>query len=354
MVVERPEVSAVRVKPHTKRPLIFRLELATMVNFQCAHCERTYKYRGGLARHMETKQPTLPIEPNVRGAGRSTGSIQYRCYQCDGNFSKRCHLDRHIRQIHGSQSFNCTLCGKACTRSINLEMHMRTCTGAAVAAVSSTQAHRGGTASSTPARSFTVCRRRRALGGAVEFHSVNMNAANQLVALEDAVLSLESTMTAYHRRHQAYKFQVAVDVMFHKAVDTTVVTQPPVTLRATMAAVYPVDVPQLVETAAHLLELIEVYEHNGSGWVFSNFVSLELSLWHLDPLRASAFVPLPKWIRDKHAVTNIVGTGDDCFKWAVLAALHPVTDHSNRMEDYLQYVNLYGFSSLSFPVPCLQ
>ena len=43
---------------------------------------------------------------------------------------------------------------------------------------------------------------------------------------------------------------------------------------------------------------------------------MELSLWYLDPLRASAFVTLPKWIRDKRAVTNIIGTGDDCFKLA--------------------------------------
>ena len=139
--------------------------------------------------------------------------------------------------------------------------------------------------------------------------------------------------------------------MFHKAVDPTVVTQPPVTLRTTMAAVYPDGSPQLTGTSAHLLELIEVYEHNGSGWVFFGFVSLQLTLWHLDPLRASAFVPLSKWVKDKHAATNIVGTGDDCFKWTVLAALHPVTDHSNRMDNYLPYVNLCDFSSLSFPVP---
>ena len=42
-----------------------------------------------------------------------------------------------------------------------------------------------------------------------------------------------------------------------------------------------------------LLNFIDVYEHNGPGWVFSKFVSLQLSLWHLDPLRTSAFVPLP-------------------------------------------------------------
>ena len=179
---------------------------------------------------------------------------------------------------------------------------------------------------------FTVRRRRRAFGGAAEVHSVDMEERNQLAALGDDVLSLEPTMVAYQRRHRAYKFQVALDVIFHKAVDPAIVTQPPVTLMCNMAAVYTGDSPQLEETAARLLELIEVYEHNGSGWVFSNFVPLQLTLYHLDPLRASAFVPLPKWIRDKRAVTNIIGTGDDCFKWAVLAGLHPVdTNCPNRM-----------------------
>ena len=113
--------------------------------------------------------------------------------------------------------------------------------------------------------SFAVRSKRKALGGAVEVHTVDMSEADQLATLEEA---LEPTMTAYHQRHHAYKFQVAVNVVFHKAVDPAVVTQPPVTVRPRMAAVYANEVPQLVETAQHLLELIEVYEHNGSGWVF--------------------------------------------------------------------------------------
>ena len=91
---------------------------------------------------------------------------------------------------------------------------------------------------------------------------------------------------------------------FTEAVDPTILTDPPVTLRTTMVAVYAADVHQLVETSRNILELLDVYEQNGSGWVFSNFVSMELTLWHLAPLRASAFVPLPHWIRDKHAVTR--------------------------------------------------
>ena len=99
---------------------------------------------------------------------------------------------------------------------------MRTCTG------SSTPAHRGGvascsstqTASTPPHRggaAFVVQRKRKALGGAVEVHSVDMNATNQLVALEDAVVALEPTMAAYQQRHHAYKYQNAVNVIFHRS-----------------------------------------------------------------------------------------------------------------------------------------
>ena len=66
-----------------------------------------------------------------------------------------------------------------------------------------------------------------------------------------------------------------------------------------MVAVYADAVPPLGDVNCQLLNLIEVYEHNGSGWVFSNFASRQLTLWHLDPLRASAFVPLPRWIQAK-------------------------------------------------------
>ena len=124
------------------------------------------------------------FQTNSRGAGK-----KYKWYHRGGEFTKRCNLDRHIRQLH-AQSFTCQDCGKECTRSKNLEMHMRTCTG------SSTPAHRGGAA-------FIVQRKRRALGGAVEVHSVDMDAANQMVALEDAIVALGPTMVAYQRRHHA-------------------------------------------------------------------------------------------------------------------------------------------------------
>ena len=98
------------------------------------------------------------------------------------------------------------------------------------------------------------------------------------------------------------------------------------------------------------MNFIEGYKLTGSGWVFSHFAALKLTLWHLDPLRTSAFVPLPHWIRDQKAVVNVTGTGDDCFKWAVLAGMHPVCAHSDCMSAYQDHVSKYAFSSLCFPV----
>ena len=109
-------------------------------------------------------------------------------------------------------------------------MHLRTCTGASTSSSSTappTPAHRGG-------ELFAVRSRARSFGGAVETYSFDLEGADQLASLEEAVLSFEPAMSDYQRRRHSYKFQIAVDIIFHKAVDPAVVTVTPVTLRCEM------------------------------------------------------------------------------------------------------------------------
>ena len=65
----------------------------------------------------------------------------------------------------------------------------------------------------------------------------------------------------------------------------------------------------------------------------------------------SAFVPLPNWIQTRRAVVNIRGTGNDCFKWAVLTGMLHVDVSGDRMSKYTEHVGKYDFSSLHFSVP---
>ena len=312
----------------------------TMIKLACAHCEHTYAHRRNLTYHMKSKHQYVSVERKVRGDGKKVKTgLDFKCDQFGYLFTERRSLDRHVARNHtDNPAFNCDQCGRSHARSGNLEMHKRTCTGPIVAS-----APKRRTASAVP--EFTVRRKKRALGGTSEMYEVDMKEFDNLTALQAAVTSIST----YQRDHFAYKFQMAVGVIFHNAVDPTVITQPAVTLTSEMVAVY--GAPPLEDINRQLLNLVEIYKHNWSGWVFSHFASLQLTLWHLDPLRVSAFVPLPQWIRDEKAATNIIGTGDDCFKWTVLAGMHPtMADNRHRMINYVEHACRYDFSSLCFPV----
>ena len=204
---------------------------------------------------MRMKHGDVQSVKNVRGAGKVTESKKFKCQHCGSMFTRRSSLDRHTKQAHSavastsrsSQSFNCTMCGKGWMRLGNLEMHMRTCTaGASSSAVASTSR-------STPAKEgvYTVRQHRKVFRGALETHTVDMGEARQLAALETVITAFLPAMDTYKQRH-AYKFQIVLSVVFHKAVDPAVVTQPPVVFRSTMAAIYVADRPNLVETSRHL------------------------------------------------------------------------------------------------------
>ena len=94
-----------------------------------------------------------------------------------------------------------------------------------------------------------------------------------------------------------------------------------------------------------------MYERNGSGWILNSLQSLETVAWSLDPLRASAHHKLPTWIVSKRAVTNLMRTGFECFKWAFLAGMHPIQSIPTRLSKYQQFEGLYDFSTLMYPVP---
>ena len=68
--------------------------------------------------------------------------------------------------------------------------------------------------------------------------------------------------------------------------------------------------------------------------------------------RGSTYIELPKWIKSKKAVRNPRNKDEECFKWAVIAALH----HEEIKKDHQctsrlrPYKNQYNWERLEFPV----
>jgi len=69
-------------------------------------------------------------------------------------------------------------------------------------------------------------------------------------------------------------------------------------------------------------------------------------------MRGSSYIELPDPIKKRHACVNVCNEDQECFRWDILSALHPVerTDHPGRVRNYLPYKDTLHFHGLTFPV----
>ena len=73
---------------------------------------------------------------------------------------------------------------------------------------------------------------------------------------------------------------------------------------------------------------------NGSGWILERVEILYLNSSKYDPIYGRSYIKTPKGIFKKMAVVNVQNKDNQCFKWAVLSALHPVELNIERLSNY--------------------
>ena len=98
-------------------------------------------------------------------------------------------------------------------------------------------------------------------------------------------------------------------------------------------------------------ERIQNFNQRGSNWRFERVLSLDVHFTDFQPLRGSTFLPLPSKISTKKAVINMKNNDDQCFKWSVVRARHPVEKNSERITNELkEQSERLDWSGLQFPV----
>ena len=99
-----------------------------------------------------------------------------------------------------------------------------------------------------------------------------------------------------------------------------------------------------------ILEKINTYQMNGSGWYFKEVIHLEIHTVDYYPMRGSSYIPLPDWIMRKKAIINIQNTDEKCFLWCVLRYLHPKDKNDTLLTDLKKYENTINSKGIKFPV----
>lgn len=99
-----------------------------------------------------------------------------------------------------------------------------------------------------------------------------------------------------------------------------------------------------------ILQKVDDMMIQGSGFTLSSINELLVQINRYDPIRGASFIDLPKYLKAKHAIVNIVNNDNMCFKWAILSALYPATSNPSRLSNYLRYGDELDFRGIDFPV----
>lgn len=92
-----------------------------------------------------------------------------------------------------------------------------------------------------------------------------------------------------------------------------------------------------------LEERMSIFAQAGSGWTLHENHALILEMDPYEPLQGSSYIELPKDIHDTKAAVNIKNDDQQCFKWFILAALHPASNHAERLTNYQDYKDELNF-----------
>ena len=101
----------------------------------------------------------------------------------------------------------------------------------------------------------------------------------------------------------------------------------------------------------HLTEKIDTNSSRGSGWEFYRVEKVFIEVTQFMPPTGAGYnISLSADLSAKKGVVNPQNKDNECFRWAILSAFHPVEKNSQRISKYQQYYDTLNFKDIEFPV----
>ena len=113
------------------------------------------------------------------------------------------------------------------------------------------------------------------------------------------------------------------------------------------------DINHLIQRMlAHIKAQTENPKFPESGFTLDKIMHLYINFHRLVLIRGSSYTELPVCMKNKKAVINPQNKDEECFKWAVIVALHDedIKHNPERISLLRPYENQYNWKGLEFPV----
>ena len=106
------------------------------------------------------------------------------------------------------------------------------------------------------------------------------------------------------------------------------------------------------EMIAHMKEQIQNPALLNSRFVFDEVLFTNVDFHQLNLTRSSSYLPLPNWLAGKKAIINPKNEDQECFKWAVIAAMRwkEIGKNPERITKLNRLENNFDWTGIRFPV----
>ena len=116
--------------------------------------------------------------------------------------------------------------------------------------------------------------------------------------------------------NKIYKIHLVVQASFHKAAKVDEITTPPhPTFKSEIAIIFPTTPLTSIMNCLkdNLVQQLDSYQTNGSGWIILNLIYIDLHIAQFDPLRASSYLSMPKDLLHRKGYVKVLKKDLKCF-----------------------------------------
>ena len=110
--------------------------------------------------------------------------------------------------------------------------------------------------------------------------------------------------------------------------------------------------PELSMSRQEILNVIDKWVSEGSGWVIDRIDSHYINVTTYRPLNGSSYIELPTELKNPaKGLINIKNKDNECFKWCHIRHLNPQRKNPQRIKkDDKQYIGGLDYTNIEFPV----
>lgn len=172
----------------------------------------------------------------------------------------------------------------------------------------------------------------------------------------EAFKKLKQLLRKQFRRKQSMKIIICLQIELSKLKDGETISILPhfrSTTHALPSSYYICNT--LFDSIRQVISHYDNFVEMGSGWTLTEINHLDMEICEYVPLSGGCrFTRLPKGLYTKRAILSIESPPKMCFLYSVLAKLHPVKKHPERMTNYKRYERTIDCDMITFPVKITQ